>query len=203
MKKTNQQYVRTGRSLHPLYSHFKNMKRRERDFGIECDFPYGQDGVDRWLKAIGQVPEGMKKPSIGRYDHSKGYVFDTEMNRWNFRWQEMPDNLDEMLRTRGGFVTMLQEKRSEVAALGGKVGGPKAVKLQMAAGLHPSQTGKAGFQTGVAQRVSAKGPNHVSRQSRTCQGCGRTSVGAKWKYHCDNLICQKDGYSYRDRRKDK
>ena len=34
----------------------------------------------------------MRKPSIGRYDHSKGYVFDEKNHRWNFRWQEHSEN---------------------------------------------------------------------------------------------------------------
>jgi hypothetical protein len=80
---------------HPCYRFFIYMIQRSKRYGMKCDFTRGRAGFYRWLDIVGHIPEGMAKPSIGRYDHSKGYVFDATNNRWNFRWQERSENCRE------------------------------------------------------------------------------------------------------------
>lgn len=67
--------------------YFSNMHLRVAKYDRECDFPYTDDGFVMFCEYIGPIPEGMKVPSVGRIDHSRGYVFD------NFRWQELSDNV--------------------------------------------------------------------------------------------------------------
>src|SRR5215471_10040489 len=82
-------------SSHACYRFFSNMICRSRRRRIECDFTLGRPEFAKWIDIMGPIPKGIKKPSIGRHDHEKGYVFDTNNNRWNFRWQEHSENCRE------------------------------------------------------------------------------------------------------------
>jgi hypothetical protein len=183
---SNQKYT-----THDYFRYFGSMVNQARKGTIDCEFTWGLEQFNKWLEAIGPIPEGMKKPTVGRYDHSKGYVFDTENNRWNFRWQERSENSREAGLTSGwGAATF--EQRSKA--------GRKAAEL-----------GKTGFQTGAAQRASVKSPNHISnrpdcafrtgaaqkasvaspknREIFTCPSCGKTGKGPRMRRHVEKLAC--------------
>lgn len=57
-----------------------------------CDFKLTRADFSKFLDVMGPIPEGMKSPTVGRLDHSKGYVYDHERKRWNFEWQSRADN---------------------------------------------------------------------------------------------------------------
>lgn len=78
----------------PLWYWFKKMQERAT-LGIACAFPYDECGYARFVKAIGPIPRRMQSPTVGRYDHNKGYIFDRSRHRWNFRWQEKSANASE------------------------------------------------------------------------------------------------------------
>jgi hypothetical protein len=82
-------------ATHRSYRFFFNMIHRAKQIGVECQFTLGRKDFGRWCDIVGPIPDDMERPSIGRYDHSKGYVFDVESNRWNFRWQERSENCRE------------------------------------------------------------------------------------------------------------
>jgi hypothetical protein len=138
---SKQQYT-----THKYFRYFMSMVDRARRYAIDCKFTWGLNELNGWLEV----------PTVGRYDHSKGYVFDTENNRWNFRWQERSENSREAGLTSGwGAATF--EQRSKA--------GRKAAEL-----------GKTGFQTGVArtgvaQKASVASPKN--RQVIICPNCGK------------------------------
>jgi hypothetical protein len=80
------------------YDRFDSMIQRARTLGYECEFEYTDESFSTFIQVIGPVPTDMDKPTVGRYDHAKGYVFDKELDRWNFRWQSKFDNTGEMAR---------------------------------------------------------------------------------------------------------
>jgi hypothetical protein len=181
----------------PLYRKFLRKIDNAKQGGIPIDFKITKEDFIRFKNIIGPIPEYMKSPTIGRYDHNKGYVWDRENNRWNFRWEPKSDNSRElMLRIKPhGYQT--PEEKSKTSR-----------EMQLArlkAGTHISQTGKSasylgisGFDTGTAGKASAKSPNSINNQLFTCSGCGKTKGSGRWKQHCDNLLCQKKGYRDRD-----
>jgi hypothetical protein len=65
---------------------FSNMHNRISDKNLETDFPRTYEGFKDFIEYLGDIPIGMKKPTIGRKDHSKGYI------RGNFEWQEYSKN---------------------------------------------------------------------------------------------------------------
>jgi len=176
-------------TTHEYFRYFFSMVSRVKKTNIDCDFTWGLNEFNRWLEVMGPIPDGMKKPTVGRYDHSKGCVFDTENQRWNFRWQERSENSREAGLTSGwGAATF--EQRSK-------------------AGRRAAELGKTGFQTGVAQRASVQSPNHISnrpdcafrtgaaqkasvetnRQLFTCPNCGKIGRGPRMRRHVDKLTC--------------
>jgi hypothetical protein len=140
------------------------MIRRGKKVG--CDFTLGSSEFNKWLEIIGVIPEGMKKPSVGRYDHTKGYVFDTENNRWNFRWQEYSENASG-----GGVSSAAKQLASGTHAFITGVAQRASFASQMKRGTHNSQTGRTGVHTGVAQRASAASPNRNTKKDMTCPYC--------------------------------
>jgi hypothetical protein len=126
-------------SGHPYYGYFANMIKRGNRLGR--DFSLGEEDFNKWLGIIGLIPEDMSRPSVGRVDHSKGYVFDQEKGRWNFRWQELSDNHSEG-GTRGAFTAFSSEQRTAY----GKLGGKRAAEL-----------GRSGFQNFTPEQRSEYG----------------------------------------------
>jgi hypothetical protein len=80
------------------YDRFDSMIQRARTLGYECEFEYTDESFSTFIQVIGPVPVDMDAPTVSRYDHAKGYVFDRELDRWNFRWQSKSDNSKEMAR---------------------------------------------------------------------------------------------------------
>lgn len=80
----------TGHTDHHRVS-FKLMHDRGN---VDPDLPRTADGYRKFIEVIGPIPEGMKRPSVGRYDHSLGYAIG------NFRWQECTENVLEGARIR-------------------------------------------------------------------------------------------------------
>jgi hypothetical protein len=86
------------------YLCFNNMIERAQKYNLECLFERNKEDLIQFMCIIGEVPKDMFCPTVGRYNHSKGYVFDSENNRWNFRWQEKSENSREMgKRVKTGF----------------------------------------------------------------------------------------------------
>ena len=79
----------------PLWYWFRRMQWRAGALGVACAFSYDEDGYERFVAAIGPIPKDMRSPTVGRFDHDQGYVFDSAKGRWNFRWQERADNSRE------------------------------------------------------------------------------------------------------------
>jgi hypothetical protein len=153
-------------SKHPYYKYFKHMIERGRKFG--SDFTFGKEEFYRWLPIIGPIPEGMIRPTVGRYDHSKGYIFDQENNRWNFRWEELSENNRD--GGKRGFKKQFELGKNPFQD------GTASIS-SVASPNHVSKTGKSGMHTGAAWRASISSPNHVSKRVLTCPTCGYTCVG--------------------------
>lgn len=64
------------------FSSFSRMHARTLVSGKDCDFPRNAEGFISFLLYLGDIPEGMISPTLGRKDHSKGYVIG------NFAWEE-------------------------------------------------------------------------------------------------------------------
>lgn len=60
--------------------------RCKRD-NLITDFSNSRQGLRELVEYLGEVPDDMEVPSVGREDHSKGYI------RGNFGWQELSENL--------------------------------------------------------------------------------------------------------------
>lgn len=71
------------------FASFKRMHSRAARSGLEVAFPRSGHGFVKFLLYVGDIPKGMVQPSLGRKDHSKGYV------PKNFGWQSYSDNSSE------------------------------------------------------------------------------------------------------------
>jgi hypothetical protein len=74
-------YGNLARSYPRHFVRFNQMLCRAKQLGLECDFERTYESLQQFIVCMGPIPENMNKPSVGRLDHSKGYVFDTEKNR--------------------------------------------------------------------------------------------------------------------------
>lgn len=115
----------SGRSYYGVlgrtYSHhfkcFKNMHSRVKRNSLEVDFSLDGEGLVDFIRYIGDIPAGMVKPTVGRQDHSLGYV------RGNFAWQEHDENSGESNTrgTRGNWGTarreLIAKRESELVAV--------------------------------------------------------------------------------------
>jgi hypothetical protein len=82
-------YVELIRNHPRHYSHFHDMIKRAKRKNLDCDFERTHESLARFIAHIGPIPEGMVWPSVGRYDHSIGYVVG------NFRWKEYGENASD------------------------------------------------------------------------------------------------------------
>jgi hypothetical protein len=130
----------------PYYKYFSNMIQRAKANRIECAFSFGQADLDRFIDIIGPIPMNMVSPTVGRYDHLKGYIFDGEKDRWNFRWQEMIENSAESYLSglKIELETRTESQRKDYASKGGL--------------------------------ASGKSPNRITSTTKTCPHCGVTST---------------------------
>jgi hypothetical protein len=75
------------------FTHFSNLIYRSKRFS-ECDYNWSRESFLQFIEDIGDIPTNMLRPTVGRYDHSKGYI------KGNFRWQEHFDNTSEGAKRR-------------------------------------------------------------------------------------------------------
>lgn len=89
---------------------FYRMHNRIRDWKLLTDFTRTREGFVDFVVHIGEVPEGMIKPGVGRKDHTKGYVKD------NFMWQSFRDNcIENALRNKLGVGTKSEETKQKLS----------------------------------------------------------------------------------------
>ena len=79
-------YAPLRRAFPHHWQSFRCMHKR----GTPNAFPKNISGFIDFIIYLGPVPSYMKKPSIGRIDHSKGYF------PGNFEWQESRENSREV-----------------------------------------------------------------------------------------------------------
>jgi hypothetical protein len=154
------------------------MISRAKKWGLPCKYVRGLESFNIFLKDIGPVPEGMVKPTVGRLDHSKGYVFDIENNRLNFEWQPKEDNIREgairNAKLGVGIHGLTPEQHFK--------DGNKALELKL--GIHAATTEQR-FEWG--HRTTA-----INKQKHTCAHCGFTGAGpAMSRWYNDN--CKSKG----------
>lgn len=81
-----------GRLNHPLHGKYAGFDRRAvkcfmwmqdrcRLHERQCDFTRSREGMQAFMDEIGPIPDTIKRPSVGRKDHAKGYV------KGNLVWQ--------------------------------------------------------------------------------------------------------------------
>jgi hypothetical protein len=97
----------------PLWYWFTRMQQRALRLTVPCSFAFDESGYEKFAKAIGPIPEGMRSPTVGRYDHEQGYVYDRAKKRWNFRWQDRTENSSESA-TRSRFA-WIGNRRSAIS----------------------------------------------------------------------------------------
>jgi len=90
-------YGEVGKLFPRHLGHFKEMLKRSKKYSRECDFDRSASGFLLFVEHIGPYPEDMIRPTVGRKDHSKGYVYG------NFEWQTLEENNREQVdRKRAG-----------------------------------------------------------------------------------------------------
>jgi hypothetical protein len=72
------------RYSHPI--HWKRWVKMNGRGNVSKEFSNSFDGFKNFVDYIGEIPNGMDFPTVGRVDHSKGY------ERGNFSWQEYREN---------------------------------------------------------------------------------------------------------------
>lgn len=75
------------------FNYFKWMHDRCVNSKRQCDFPRTEKGYTEFCKEMGPIPEGMKRPSVGRKNHNKGYVYG------NIAWERYEYNVWKNRRT--------------------------------------------------------------------------------------------------------
>ena len=86
------------RHKYPTHSSsFAGIHNRHITKNIYVSDRYRRDleGFINFLVDIGDVPKNMAEPTVGRYDHDKGYI------KGNFRWQELRENSKEVSERNG------------------------------------------------------------------------------------------------------
>lgn len=81
------------------------MWRRCIDNNRRCDFPRTKIGFEEFCNEIGPIPKDIKRPSVGRKNHDKGYVYG------NIKWEEYEYNV---WKNRRAEKTMEQEREDEI-----------------------------------------------------------------------------------------
>lgn len=90
LSRGNNYYGRLRKEFPVHFNSFYNMQKRCVFLDIETDFTYDVDGFIEFILYVGEVPEGMNRPSVGRLNHDCGYV------KGNFEWQALSDNCSEV-----------------------------------------------------------------------------------------------------------
>lgn len=90
-----------GRLRKEFPIHFNAFRRMHKRNVVE--FPMNVEGFISFILVIGPVPKDMSRPSVGRKDHSVGYLKD------NYRWESLSDNSREAAircRPKGGIYNI-------------------------------------------------------------------------------------------------
>jgi hypothetical protein len=74
-----------------------------KDGNIDKDFSRDFKGLIKLINYLGAIPDNIKNPSVGRIDHSLGYL------KGNFAWQELLDNCRES-GNRIGYLNLTHTK---------------------------------------------------------------------------------------------
>lgn len=78
------------RSKFPVhFRSFIGVVKRSEISGLASDFSRTPESLAKFIFHIGAIPSDMKEPTVGRFNHAKGYVIG------NFAWQEKHDNVKE------------------------------------------------------------------------------------------------------------
>lgn len=122
---------------------------------VGSDFKRCYEDFRDFVAELGPLPKNMARPSIGRKDHSKGYI------RGNFAWQEMSENTSESI------LRNQQWKKAQVVNTGKLC--PKKVRLKISKAKQGKPSPLRGIKRPkeVGEKVSlAKQGHPVSRESR-------------------------------------
>lgn len=91
---------------------FKWMQARCIRTNRRNDFPRTKIGFANFCKEMGPIPVGMKRPSVGRKNHNKGYVYG------NIVWERYEYNVWKNRRTEEEAkqlkITLEQESENEI-----------------------------------------------------------------------------------------
>jgi hypothetical protein len=83
-------YVRDLKLKYPRhFASHKGLNERSIKFNLDNDFPDTREGILLFVKEMGEVPNNMIQPTVGRKDHDLGYVLG------NVEWQSRKDNVIE------------------------------------------------------------------------------------------------------------
>jgi hypothetical protein len=97
-------YYHSLNKQYPIhYASFSRMHGRIWRDKLSTDFPRDFQGFKDFIAYLGDIPVGMNNPTVGRKDHSLGYV------KGNFEWQSKSKNSSECSsRTKSGKLNILQ-----------------------------------------------------------------------------------------------
>lgn len=87
--KTGPRYGLTGKSSAKAAVLFGNMQQRCRTGYSETSYSWDEKGLKDLIFDIGEIPQNIPEPSLGRLDHSSGYV------KGNIFWQCVWENRAE------------------------------------------------------------------------------------------------------------
>lgn len=72
------------------YTAFDGVMIRTKAEKLDSDYSRTPESFIEFYLEIGNIPDGMISPTVGRLDHSLGYL------RGNFEWQSFSDNSSEV-----------------------------------------------------------------------------------------------------------
>lgn len=72
------------------FQSFSGMHKRLKISNLSTDFPRTLEGFISFIEYLGPIPCNMIKPTLGRLDHTLGYV------KGNFEWQASKENSSEV-----------------------------------------------------------------------------------------------------------
>ena len=86
------------------YKHWHWMWDRITRGVCDTDLTRDKSGFLLFVEEIGEYTSDMKRPTVGRKDHSIGYLLG------NFAWQENVDNIAEMSKRVGSVYVMIERR---------------------------------------------------------------------------------------------
>ena len=101
---SNVSYTFRGVDRYAL-KYFQWMQMRIASGYCGTDMTNDRDGYAKFCSEIGPIPPDMTRPSVGRIDHSKGYV------AGNFNWQEHIENCRDNDKQKISAVSKVTARR--------------------------------------------------------------------------------------------